>query len=52
MWMVAKAQKTSQIVYTKLTSSKVYSLHRPSRNGQRNAISKATSALNGMRPIN
>ena len=50
--MVAKAQKASQIVYAKLIARKSILPTQTSRNGQRNAILKATSALDGMRPIN
>ena len=50
--MVAKAQKASQIVYANLIGRKSILPTQTSRNGQRNAILKATSALDGMRPIN
>ena len=49
--MVAKAQKASQIVYANLISRKSILTTQTSRNGQRNAISNVTSALNGLRPI-
>ena len=49
--MVTKAQKASQIGYDKRTSRKSILPTQTSRNGQRNATWKATSALNGIRPI-
>ena len=50
--MVAKAQKASQIVYAKLIARKSILIPtQTSRIGQRNAISKVTSALNGLRTM-